>query len=151
MNLYPILLGAHNIIRWAALILGIVAAVTAFLGWFGKREWTERERKLGSFFAISMDIQLLLGLLLYFVFSPIIRSAFQDFGAAMGISDIRFFAVEHASVMLLAVIFAHLGSILPRKASDSKGKYKRAAIFITLAVLFLLAGMPWMRPLFPGL
>jgi hypothetical protein len=133
------------------LILAIVVVVRAFLGWFGSREWGERDRKLGSFFGISMDIQLLLGLLLYFVFSPLIRSALTNFGAAMGSPDVRFFAIEHATSMFLAVIFAHLGSVLSRRAEGSQAQFKRAAIFYTLALILILTAMPWMRPLFPGL
>jgi hypothetical protein len=149
--MYQIILGIHNIVRWVALILAIVATVGAFSGWFGKRQWSERDRKIGSFFGIAMDIQLLLGLLLYFVFSPITRAAMADFGAAMGVTDLRFFGMEHAFYMLLAVVSAHLGSILSRRAPDSKTKFQRAAIFFGLSLLLILLGIPWMRPLFPGL
>jgi len=149
--MYPIFLATHNIIRWVALILIIVAVVRAYLGWFGKREWTQRDRKIGSYTAMAFDIQLLLGLILYFVYSPLVKTALQDFGAAMQVADLRFFAVEHAVYMVLAVVFAHLGSILPRKAEYSEGKHKRAAVFFTLALLVVLLGMPWLRPLLPGL
>jgi uncharacterized membrane protein YphA (DoxX/SURF4 family) len=149
--MYPILLAAHNLIRWFALIIGIVIVVLSFLGWFGKKEWSDRDRKWGMYYTISMDIQLLLGLLLYIVFSPITRAAFLDFGAAMSNSGLRFFAIEHALVMLLAVVFAHLGSVFSKKAQDSTGKFKRAALWYALSVLLLIAGMPWFRPLFPGL
>jgi len=67
--MYPFILGLHNLFRWVALVLAIVATVGAFLGWFGKRQWSERDRKIGSFFGMAMDIQLLLGLILYFVYS----------------------------------------------------------------------------------
>jgi len=149
--MYPIVLAIHNILRWVVLILAIVAVVRAYLGWFGKREWTNSARKTGVFLSISIDIQLLLGLLLYLVLSPITKAAFQSFGAAMQVADLRFFALEHAFYMLLAVAFAHLGSILPRKVDESAAKYKRAAIWFSLALLVILLGMPWMRPLFPGL
>ena len=150
--MYPIVLAIHNIVRWAALILAIVAAVRGFLGWFRKTEWGAADRKWGMYTATAMDIQLLLGLLLYVFFSPITQAAFQDFGAAMAVQDLRFFAIEHALVMFLAVLFAHLGSMLPRKGSkDAVAKHRLAAIFFTLTVLFILAGMPWARPLFPGL
>jgi hypothetical protein len=149
--MYSVILALHNIIRWVALILAIVVVVRSFLGWFGSREWSQQDRRLGSFFGISMDIQLLLGLLLYFVFSPLMRSALADFGAAMGSSDVRFFALEHAISMFLAVIFAHLGSVLARRAEGSQAKFKRSAVFYTLALILILTAMPWMRPLFPGL
>jgi hypothetical protein len=151
MNLYSIVLGLHNIVRWAVVILGILATVMAYVGWFGKREWTERDRKLGMFFTMAIDIQILLGLLLYFIFSPLTRTALQDFAAAMRVNDLRFFAVEHVFYMIVGVVFAHLGSILPRRKEDAKSKFRLAAIFFTLAILFILAGIPWSRPLFPGL
>jgi hypothetical protein len=149
--MYPIILGLHNLVRWVALVLAIVATVRAFLGWFGKRQWSEGDRKTGSYFTIAMDIQLLLGLLLYFVFSPITRQALTNFGAAMGVADLRFFGLEHALYMFLAVVFAHLGSVLARRATESRAKFQRAAIFFGLSLVLLLLGMPWMRPFIPFL
>lgn len=149
--MYPFILAVHNIVRWVALILAILAVVRAFLGWFGKREWTDRDRKIGIFFTSAMDIQLLLGLLLYFVFSPLTTSALRDFGAAMGIDNQRFFAVEHAVFMVLAVVFAHLGSAFSKRATDPMKKHRIAAIWFGLSLIIILLGMPWMRPLLPGL
>jgi len=48
------------------------------------------------------------------------------------------------------VIFAHLGSALPKKVEDSQSKYKRAALWFGLALLLILAGIPWGRPLLPS-
>jgi hypothetical protein len=149
--MYPFILAIHNIIRWVALIAGILAAVMGLIGWFGKKDWTKRDRLLGVIYTSSMDVQLLLGLLLYFVFSPITKGAFNDFGAAMGIPDQRFFAVEHVFTMVVALVFAHLGSMLPKRVDESVAKHRRAAIWFTLSVLIILAGIPWWRPLFPGL
>jgi hypothetical protein len=149
--MYSLFLALHNIVRWVVLILLIIAVVRAFIGWFGKREWSQTDRKLGLFTTIGIDIQLLLGLLLYFFLSPITRSAFQDFGAAMGVGDLRFYALEHALYMVLAVVFAHLGSVLPKKASASDSKFKRAALCFSLALVLILIGIPWGRPLLPGL
>jgi hypothetical protein len=148
---YNFTLALHNLLRWVALVLVIVATVRAFLGWFGKRQWSESDRRIGSFSAMAIDIQLLIGLLLYLVLSPITRSAFQDIGAVMEIADLRFFVLEHAFYMLLAVVFAHLGSALPKRADDSRAKYQRAAIFFALTLLMILLGMPWSRPWLPGL
>lgn len=149
--MYPIVLSLHNILRWVALVVGIVAAVRAFLGWFGKRDWTATERKAGLFFTIAMDIQLLLGLFLYLFLSPTTRSALQNVGAAMQVGDLRFFILEHPLYMVLAVVFAHLGSIFSRKAEKTEVKFRRAAIWFSLAVLLMILGMPWMSRLFPGL
>ena len=149
--MYSVVLAIHNILRWVVLIVALVAVVRAYMGWFGKREWTPADRKVGMFVGMSIDIQLLVGLLLYIFLSPLTRGALQNFSAAMSVSTMRFFAVEHVVYMVLAVVFAHLGSILPRKVEDALAKHKRAALWFTLTLLIVLAGVPWGRPLFPGL
>ena len=147
--MYTFILAVHNIMRWIVIVLAIIALVRAYWGWFGKREWSLTDRKVGMYFSISMDVQLLLGLILYFGLSPITRAAIQNIGAAMAEAGLRFFALEHLLVMLLAVIVVHIGTALSRKADDSMAKHRRAAIWFTLAVLLILVGMPWSRSLIP--
>lgn len=145
--MYEFVLSIHNIMRWVVLIVGVIAAVKALLGWLGSRPWEGLDNRLGLIFTVTMDIQLLLGVLLYFVWSPITRSAFSDFGAAMADADVRFWAVEHIFIMVIAVVFAHLGRGLSRRSDSDRKKHQWAAIFFTLAVLVMLAGIPWARPL----
>jgi hypothetical protein len=149
--MYRVVLALHNIIRWLVLAFGLLAVGRAVLGWIQKKDWTDSERRFGIFFTASVDTQLLLGFLLYFVFSDITKNAFKDFGAAMSNPGIRFFAVEHVFIMILGVVFAHLGSALPKKVDKSQAKFKRAVIWFGLALLVILAGIPWSRPIFPGL
>jgi hypothetical protein len=100
-----------------------------------------------------LDIQLLLGLVLYFFVSPITAAIREDFGAAMRDPIARFWAVEHVVLMLLAIVFAHLGRVLGRKAPTPERKRRRALICYGLAMIALLAATPWPgmsagRPLF---
>lgn len=149
--MYEFILALHNITRWAVLIFGILVAARAWLGWLGRREWAPGDRRWGTFFSISLDIQFLLGLILYFFLSPITRAALSNFGAAMGSADLRFFAVEHLLFMVVAVVFGHVGTALSRRAENSTAKYRNAAIWFTLALLLILLGIPWGRPLLRGL
>lgn len=149
--MYPIILAVHNIFRWVVVIAAVLALVRAYRGWLRKGDWSNADRRAGVFFTVAMDIQLLLGLLLYVFFSPITRAAFSNFGAAMSDPGARFFALEHFLYMFLAVVFAHLGNTFAKKAVQPADKHRRAAIWYTLAVLAILLGMPWMRPLLPGL
>jgi hypothetical protein len=149
--MYPIVLAAHNIVRWVVLILGVIAVGRALIGWFGRSEWTDTDRRLGVYFTSSIDVQLLLGLVLYLFLSPITREVFRNFGEAMGNPGLRFFGLEHAFYMVLAVIFAHLGSVFSKRASEPAAKFRTAAIWYGLALIVVLLGMPWMRPLLPGL
>jgi hypothetical protein len=150
--MYGTLLALHNILRWVVVVLAVVALIRAYRGWLGKRDWQPADRKVGSFFAISMDIQLLLGLFLYFFLSPITQLMFQgQMGLVMGDDQLRFFGVEHIFYMILGVVFVHLGTILSRRAEQPLIKHRRAALWFSLVALTLVVGVPWWRPLFPGL
>ena len=148
--LYTLTLATHNIMRWVVLILAIYALYRVFAGLFGKKVWSEADRKSLSFYAIGMDVQLVLGLLLYFVFGGWFGMVTSDTAAVMSNSGMRFFAVEHFSVMLVAVILAHVATIMAKRATESRKAFRNGAIFLTLSVLAVLVAIPWaMRPMLP--
>ncbi len=149
--MYTLVIAIHNIFRWIVVILLVGSIVIAYRGWLMKLNWTEIDRRTGFFATIAVDIQLLLGVLLYFFLSPVTRDFLQNFGTAMQDPKLRFFGIEHVGFMVLGVVFAHLGSTLPRKTTEALGKHKRAALAFSLAALMIVAGMPWTRPLLPGL
>ncbi|KAA3648005.1 MAG: hypothetical protein DWQ07_03165 [Chloroflexi bacterium] len=141
----------HDLNRWIILIVGIYVVIRAYQGWFGKKEWTDGDKRPNLIFIIAMDTQLLLGLLLYLFFSDITKAAFQDFGGAMANTTLRFYAVEHILIMLIAVIAAHIGYAGIRRYEQSGPRFRNLAIFYTLTFVLLLAGIPWDRALIPFL
>jgi len=145
--MYPIVLSLHNLVRWVVVILALAATVRALIGWFGKKEWTALDNQLGVLFSSSMDVQLLLGVLLYFFLSPITGTALKNFGTAMLNPELRFFAVEHVTVMFAAVVLAHVGRTLSKKAAGAVAKHRLVAIFFGLAILAIVSAIPWSRPL----
>jgi len=150
--MYTFILGLHNILRWVVVILALVAVVNAYLGWFGKRTWTERDRKFGAYFTISMDVELLLGLILY-ILAGWAQQLFSNFGGLMDTSVGRFFGLEHIFFMFVAVIVGHIGSARSRKADEDVSKFRNAAIWFTIAFIVILLMIPWPfleygRPLF---
>lgn len=145
---YSIFLTLHNLLRWIVLIAGVLAAIKSIMGWMQSQPWTSSDRQLGRLFTISLDIQVLLGLVLYLVLSPITTNNFSNFGDAMGNADIRFFLVEHLALMIIAVALAHVGSARSRKAEPDRNKHRLAAIFFTLALIAIVVAIPWARPLF---
>jgi Na+-driven multidrug efflux pump len=144
-----IILAIHNILRWVVLVLGILALVIAYRGWLGRRSYEKSDRMPGLLYTISLDIQVLLGLILYFG-----RGWINSLtgGNLMDVPhEVRFFAVEHILVMVLAMIAAHVASVLARRAPEAWLKHRRAAIWFTVSFLLVLVGIPWWRPFFPGL
>jgi hypothetical protein len=149
--MYTVFLAIHNILRWIVIILAAIALVRAYLGWFGRRDWTETDRKVGIFFASAVDTQLLLGLILYFFLSPVTRPIFSNFNLAMQNPETRFFGLEHILWMVMAVFLVHVGNVLSRRADLPSKSHMAAALWYTLAVVLILVAIPWTRPLFPGL
>lgn len=146
--LYSILLPLHSILRWVVILIAVITIGRALYGWLKKRPWVLLDRRLSAYFTHGLEIQVLIGLILYFI-SPTNQTALQNFGAAMGNASLRFFAVEHVVMMVLAVAIAHAGRTLARKAKDSYKKHRNAALFYILAILIVLAAIPWAtRPLF---
>src|SRR5689334_22761650 len=110
--LYPHLLAFHSLMRWIVLGAAIFAVWVAASGWLKSKPIGPALRRAGTFFVVSLDVQLLLGLILYFAASPLTRMAFQNMAVAMKDHELRFFTVEHTTYMLVAVILAHVGSVM---------------------------------------
>jgi hypothetical protein len=151
-----LLLFLHSWLRWIVLLAGIFAVVRAIGGTNGKRPWTAAEGTPGLYFVSALDLQLLIGLALYLVFSPTVKAAFGNIGGAMRNPELRFFVVEHFLGMLIAVVLAHVGRVRSKKAQTDAARFKSAAIFYGLALIIILALIPWPgmaagRPLFRGL
>ena len=140
--MYGIVLIIHSWLRWAVLAAGLAAVARG----------GARESSTGRWFTILLDVQMLIGLLLYFVLSPFTTAALGDFGAAMKTPQLRFFAVEHVFGMVIAIALAHIGAAKIKKApAERRGRL--AMIFYGLALVAILASIPWPgmpagRPLF---
>lgn len=141
--MYTITLLAHSWLRWAVLVAGLFAVGRAIAGAAGRRSWSRADERAGFWFVTLLDLQMLLGLVLYFILSPITRAALQDFGAAMSSSGLRFWGVEHLFGMIVGVVLVHLGRARTRKLTESPARHKVAAISYTLGLLAILFSIPW--------
>jgi len=135
----------HDVLRWLLLVSLVVTLVKYLAGWFGNQSWKKADNILGIVFTSLMDLQLLTGLVLYFFLSPITEYAMSDFGAAMKDADLRFYAVEHFAMMLIAVVLVHIGRAKSKKAKTDQGKFKIATIFFLIALVLMVVAIPWDR------
>src|SRR5581483_11429122 len=120
--MYFIVLLLHSWIRWVALVGAIGTVLAALMN----RERTAEGWSLVAM--IGLDLQLLLGLLLYLVVSPNMAEIRAHFGEAMQNPQLRFWAVEHVTAMLVAVVLAHLGRVMTRNATTASAKRMRLLI-----------------------
>lgn len=130
---------------WAYLVLLvlIVTVVLSFVGLASKKDYGATEFRLALFTLITTHIQLLIGLVLYFV-SPRFH-AFSEggMGTVMKNSELRLYLVEHPLMMILAVILITVGYSKHKKKLTSRPKFKTLAIFYTIALVFMLSRIPY--------
>jgi hypothetical protein len=152
--MYAHVLAVHSWLRWLALVTAVGATFAGLRGQVdGDNSIADR---WGMFAVTALDLQMLIGLILYLALSPNMRPILDNFGAAMKDPALRFWAVEHVATMMGAVILAHAGRVLARKAKTADLKRRRLVACFGLATILIMIGMPWPgrpggRPLFRGL
>lgn len=151
LQFYPALLTVHSFWRWAVLFAALAVVIGAAVGLAKGLPFSSPGRRLSVIYIATIDLQFLVGLVLYFI-SPIVQTAWGNLGVAMKNPDLRYFAVEHLAFMVLAVAFAHIGSVLARRASNDLVAYRQLLGWNLASLTVIMAGIPWAtRPLLRGL
>ncbi len=140
------LLHLHNFLRWVILFFLLLSIVQAF----GKKAGL---KKTSLWLLIASHITLLIGLYQYFTGAfgyKLIQS--NGFSAVMKDSALRFWAVEHISTMIIAIILITIA-----RGKSKSAAYGAASWLYLIALFLILAGVPWpfregiARPWFPGM
>jgi hypothetical protein len=151
--MYASALWLHSWLRWAVLLTGLVAWFRAISGKTARRPWTPQDELWGLLLTISVDLQFLVGLVLYLFLSPITRLGLRNFAAAMQINVARFFTVEHVIGMIAGIALVHIARVKIRKATDADRKHRLAMVLFGIALVVMIISIPWpgmpvARPLF---
>jgi hypothetical protein len=146
MSIYEILKDAHSAWRYVVILLLLVAFINALSGYIGKKEYTEGNRKLNVFALISTHIQLLLGLILYFM------NDWYKVDSSVAVN--RYWKMEHIAMMLIAVVLITIGNSRSKKLALPVAKHRSIFVFFGFALLiitvaiFLMVKVDPSRPLF---
>ncbi len=125
----------HSGLRFIILLLIALAIIQALAGWFGRKGYTEFNRKINLFTMVSGHVQFLLGLILYFL-SPFVK--YSDMGNAMKDGVSRYWTVEHAVLMIFALVLLTVGHSKSKKLADPWLKHRTIAIFYGIAAIVVL-------------
>ncbi|RYE24964.1 MAG: hypothetical protein EOP51_05635 [Sphingobacteriales bacterium] len=141
--------------RWVILVFILLTLIRSMRGMGGGKAFTAGDRKVAMFMMISADIQFLLGIDLYFMkgWFTVLTS-----GADIMANKVnRFFTVEHAVGMIIAIALIHIGYSSVKKNIADQAKFKKLFWFTLIALLVILITIPWPgreligRPMFPGM
>lgn len=141
-DLNSFLLHLHSVGRWIVLLLLLIAIFNSLVA--GNRPFIRTDARTGTILVIFADLMFLVGLALWYFGArgyKLIES--MGMSAVMKDSTARFFAIEHITLMLLAIILLHIGKVQGRKAISDKSKHRRTLLFYLLALLLILISIPW--------
>ncbi len=140
--MYTHLLALHSLFRWLVLTSLVVSIAKAVYGWWANRHFSARDNWLRHTTATIAHIQLTLGLWLYFI-SPVVRYFLDNFKEGIHNRQIRFFGMEHSTMMLTGIIIITIGSAKAKRKLTSREKFRTIAIWYTIGLLVILSSVPW--------
>ena len=140
---YQWIMELHSYLAYVVLAFLFLAVANAILGWVGNKMFTpQKDFRLSLFTLILGHLQLLVGLLLYFL-SPNGYKAISELGMGGLNAAARLLAVEHPFVNILAIVLITIGWSRHKKFMEGKKKFKSIAIFYGLGLLLVLSRIPW--------
>lgn len=134
--MYSFLLQAHSGLRYLILLAAVIVVIKSLVGWFGNTSYSKFDKILAPAYVGLMHLQLLLGLILYFI------SPFVTYN--MGDKVSRYWSVEHITIMVLAVVAAQVGRSISKKADDAQVKFRFQFIFFGISILLIFVGLATM-------
>nr|WP_252723710.1 hypothetical protein [Winogradskyella psychrotolerans] len=134
----------HSTWAYLVLLVLVLATFNALIKFFGDKEFDAKDFRISLFALITMHIQLLIGIVLFFMkdYFSVIEQA-GGMGEVMGNKALRNLIVEHPLTMIIAIALLTIGYSKHKKKLTSKPKFKMLAIFYTLALVLVLAKIPW--------
>jgi hypothetical protein len=128
VDILDLLVTFHSFWRYAVVIAAVVAIVGALGAWFGSLPARETARRAGLLYIIALDVQVLVGIVLWIG---------KGWYAVPG-----YFRAEHPATMLLAMIVAHVGQVLSRRAKTPRGAAQAVAIAVAISLVLVIVGIP---------
>ena len=140
--MYKGMLHLHSVLRWVILILLLVAIYKSFVD--RRKAFTPGHKKTGLILMICCDVMLLLGIYQWVTGIWGLKSIQANgFGTVMKSAVHRFFAIEHTTAMIIAIILVHVGYNYSKKNIPDSLKHKRTLLYFGLALLIILISIPW--------
>ena len=138
MDAYTFLQKFHSGWAYLALLMLVLAVVNAFVGMNSKKEFTPKDRKISMFGLIGIHVQLLIGLILYFV-SPLGSASLGN----MKDAAIRLTSMEHPLINIIGIVLITVGWSKHKKSTTSNAKFNTITVFYGIGLLLILSRIPW--------
>ena len=140
--MYFNLLSFHSLIRWLVLLSLLFAIFRAYRGWKSNYSFSKLDNAVRLTSVTIAHLQLILGIWLYSI-SPVTHYFLHFFKDAVHQREIRFFGMEHITMMLTAIIVITIGSAKVKRQATDKEKFRTMAIWFSIGLFLILTSIPW--------
>ena len=141
--MYSILKNIHSYWAYLVLLVLILCIFNAINGKISGKDFESRDLRLSLFGLIFSHLQLLIGLILYFVSPWFDQWSNLGMGGVMKDAQTRLFLVEHPFTNILAIALITIGWSVHKQQSDPSKKFLRIALLYGLGLLLLMSRIPW--------
>ena len=141
--MYETLLDIHSVLRYVIVLLVLWIIIRSASGRMGKMIYKPSDKRMSTFATIFIDIQLLIGLLLLFVYSPLEENFHHGAKTIMKNDATRYWIIEHPVGMLIAIAFFHIGSSKAKKGLTDKDKFNKTFWFFLIGFIIMMVTIPW--------
>ncbi|TXE18274.1 hypothetical protein ES692_06390 [Psychroserpens burtonensis] len=141
--MYNVVKMIHSYWAYLVFIMLVIATINALIKFFRKKEFHAVDFRISLFTLIVSHIQLLIGIVLFFASNYLSTINDMGMGEVMKNKALRSNIIEHPIAMILAVVLITMGYSKHKKKLTSNSKFKMLAIFYTLALILVLAKIPW--------
>ncbi|MBN2616624.1 MAG: hypothetical protein JXR71_13105 [Bacteroidales bacterium] len=138
--MYKVLLHIHIWSSVLFMLVSLVFSVLLFVGIVKKSEYSAKYVWLENSFIGLLYLGLFLGITLYFMM-PADKYFIHSADQVSHVLSLRFWSIEHFSVMLFAVLLAQIGKIFTVKSYSAESKFKYALFYYGFATALTLTSM----------
>ena len=136
--MYEFIQKFHSGWAYLAVLALIIALINSLFGFFTKKEFVAKDRKIALIGLATLHIQLLIGLILYFVSGK----GFDSLGQ-MSNPELRLTSLEHPLINLIGIALITIGWMKHKKLTTSESKFKTFSIYYGLGLVLILSRIPW--------
>lgn len=118
------------------IIIAVILCVRILTALRTKRKYTKTDNRLEITFIALLYLGLILGVVLYFMLDPESKPKMLSLQEAQENAAQRFWAIEHFTIMLFALILSQVGRIFTIKNIADRHKFRYGLFYYGLATLF---------------
>jgi cytochrome b561 len=126
-----ILFMAHSGWRYIAFLVLGIAILKYLVGWLQRGKWSKLDRQIGLVTVIGVDIQVVLGIVLWALRVMEIPGRMNAITAY----------IEHPVTMLIAIAIMHVGWVRVRKTAGDTDKFRMATLTFIVTSLLVALGV----------